>query len=344
MATSIRADDSFIEKKLYQAIVRKDDVEVERILKTGFRQSDHETDKDNLLVNAADVGNVETVKLLLKYGWGLNSPGSKNQEGKTALHAAIMSKRMEAAKYLIKIGADVNTKDMFQKTPLHIAAENGLHEIVKNLVKKGIEINAQDSNGSTPLHYGSESLKTSKILLKNNADPNIRDQYGVSPLYLASRALSEDKNNWKRQSQTLSIMNLLKKHGAKLSSVEAFFSACYNENIGEMKKAIRTGIPIDSILDRTTCLIVAIKIKSFSLVRFLVESGADVNHDKLAATPLFFAVKTKRIDLVEYLIKRGADVNLHPQNGISPLKAVNLQMIETTQEICDLLLEHGAEK
>jgi ankyrin repeat protein len=212
------------------------------------------------------------------------------------------------------------------------------------LVKKGAAINAQDNNGSTPLLYGLDFFKITKFLLENKADPNIRDKYGVSPLFLTSIAINEDKNNCKSQSINFLMKKLLKEHGAKLNSVEAFFAACYNENIGEMENAIKAGIPIDSILNKTTCLIVAINKMNLSLVRFLVESGADVNFDKLDATPLLYAVKSKRIDLVEYLLKKGADVNLYPQNGISPLKAVDLQMIETSPEIYDLLLKNGAKK
>jgi serine/threonine-protein phosphatase 6 regulatory ankyrin repeat subunit B len=342
MTSFMKADEKVIKKMLFEAIAKKDNVEVERILKTGFRQSDAETVEDNLLVNAAELGNIAAVKLLLKYGWGINKPGGVYQERKTALHSAILSERIEVAKYFLNEGANVNSKDIYQKTPLHTAAEKGLNKIVICLVKKGAIVDAQDDNGWTPLHYSLRFLEITRYLLHHKANPNIKDKDGVSPLLRVYIQISRDKiepNDPPIDSRTI---ELFKEHGAKLNNVETFFAACYNENITEMEKAIKAGIPIDSILDKSTCLVVAINKMSMSLVRFLVESGANVNFDKLDATPLFYAVKSKRIDLVEYLIKRGADVNLHPQRGISPLKAVDLQFIETTPEIYNLLLEKGA--
>lgn len=73
-------------------------------------------------------------------------------------------------------------------TPLHVAALWGHDDIVVRLIRLKADINSRNRAGMTPLHgaamAGHES--TVRILLQHNADVNIQDNIGNTPLYLAA--------------------------------------------------------------------------------------------------------------------------------------------------------------
>jgi ankyrin repeat protein len=58
---------------------------------------------------------------------------------------------LEAARYLIERGVDVNAADEEGNTALHRAASNGLDPIVQLLVEKGARLEAKNKLGQTPL-------------------------------------------------------------------------------------------------------------------------------------------------------------------------------------------------
>jgi ankyrin repeat protein len=85
----------------------------------------------NQLYEAAESGDLEVVKIILKYGIRVNTT---NNNGNTPLHVAAMFGHKEVTSLLLKCGANVNTADNDGKTPLILAAENGRVEIVRELL------------------------------------------------------------------------------------------------------------------------------------------------------------------------------------------------------------------
>lgn len=88
-----------------------------------------------------------------------------DQFGRTPLnsHAAGVSDA-SAVISLIKLGANVNTKDHQKRTPLHFATSRGSLEKVACLVNAGADVHAKDSLGNTPLE--SAVLQASTIDIK----------------------------------------------------------------------------------------------------------------------------------------------------------------------------------
>ena len=105
---------------------------------------------------AAAEGNLDAIRKHLAAGTDVNGtfvqpdvPGS----GATPLHLAVASGQLDAAKLLLKSGADIEAKaaDEYKGTPLHWAAFVGRLGAVKFLIKEGADVNAKDQKGYTPL-------------------------------------------------------------------------------------------------------------------------------------------------------------------------------------------------
>jgi len=66
----------------------------------------------------------------------------------------------------------------------------------------------------------------------------------------------------------------------------------------------------------------AVRDNQKEIVEFLLDRGADVNHETMKGwTPLLYAIEKKQKDMVELLLQKGADVNVKTIYGITPLKS-----------------------
>jgi ankyrin repeat protein len=69
----------------------------------------------------------------------------------------------EVAAYLVKKGADVNSKNTTGKTPLHVAALTGHSAAATFLLAQGAQINAVDADGKTALDWAKWSATDDAI-------------------------------------------------------------------------------------------------------------------------------------------------------------------------------------
>ena len=91
---------------------------------------------------------------------------------------------MEAARWLIANGAEVNVKNEEGWTPLHLAVVDNAAEIAKILIVNGAEVNAKTEEGWTPLHAAStyDAADVAKLLIDNGTDVNAKRNDGETPL------------------------------------------------------------------------------------------------------------------------------------------------------------------
>lgn len=75
-----------------------------------------------------------------------------NSEGETPVHQAAKYGEMEALRFLIEQGGDVNAKTTQGVTPLHLAAGFGELEVVKYLLEKVAEVDPKEKTGMTPIN------------------------------------------------------------------------------------------------------------------------------------------------------------------------------------------------
>lgn len=85
----------------------------------------------------------------------------------------------------------VNNRTECGRTQLFDAAECGDYDAAKLLIKHGADVNVQDFHGNTALITAADSsvyfhskycLPIMRLLLKNGADPNLKNMHGVTAL------------------------------------------------------------------------------------------------------------------------------------------------------------------
>jgi ankyrin repeat protein len=102
------------------------------------------------LALAAGEGNVEATKFLINLGHDINE---KTGKGRTPLACALSWGQEQTALALMQHGADVHWVTQEKcKTALHFAARKGLENATRELLKQDVDVNAQSRGGWTPLH------------------------------------------------------------------------------------------------------------------------------------------------------------------------------------------------
>lgn len=101
------------------------------------------------ILNAAIAGDVKAIQECLANGSNVNE--TEQVGGNTALMLAATFGKQEAASFLIKAGADLETRNKSRGTALHQACFFAQPEIVELLLDAGADTNALNSCGVTPL-------------------------------------------------------------------------------------------------------------------------------------------------------------------------------------------------
>lgn len=116
------------------------------------------------------------------FGFGLNE---QDNDGKTQLHRAAISKDMEQVERLLFAGIAVDIKDRVGNEPLHYGVIADEPEIVKLLLRFGANVNAKGQLGCSPLHLAVSHKDIVNALLQEGANVSRQDDKGDTPLHLA---------------------------------------------------------------------------------------------------------------------------------------------------------------
>jgi ankyrin repeat protein len=174
-------------------------------------------------------------------------------------------------------------------TMLMRAAEGGRASVVRALLKKGVDVNARDGHGRTALMLTAARghLQVVKLLLAAGADPNLR-------------AVSF--------------------HAGDLTALTAAMEASPESRVEIIDALLAAGAQLNPADAGRTPLIRAVEKKDLSLMKLLLNRGADVNwKNRSGLTLLMAAVAEGSPDAVKFLIDAGADVNAQSNDGKTAL-------------------------
>jgi len=164
------------------------------------------------LCNAASIGDLDTLKLMLEHGL---SPNVGNCDQRTPLHLASAEGHNKLVEYILSKGGDVNAHDRWGRTPLQDAVAAGHVSIAEEIYTRGgnmsettgpVEICNAATEGDVrhlrllhrcgvdpdtgnydqrcPLHLAASKgrLLAVNFLLGVSANPNVKDRWGGTPL------------------------------------------------------------------------------------------------------------------------------------------------------------------
>jgi ankyrin repeat protein len=159
------------------------------------------------LMMAAEVGDIEMVRLFLERGADVNKqaaplfgmprigsgpPGKlPENRGLTALLAAAHAGNLEVARVLVEKGADPNPQDLRGFSALMVASMRRDPELVRLLLDHGADVHAREFRKATPLILAASSdeapADTVRLLLEKGADWKAKDAVGNTALDWAGK-------------------------------------------------------------------------------------------------------------------------------------------------------------
>ena len=262
----------------------------------------------------AQIGNCEIAEILLKEGVKIDDMELYNNY--TALHIAVIHKKPDMISFLLKHGANRESKDINNWTPLCFAAKSGETCIVEILLHEGAEVDSNLDDGQTPLliaaQYGFKDVV--EILLKQGAKTDAAEYEAWTTLYSAAM------NGY------LEIVQLLIEHNANFED------------------AVKQ--------DGTTPLHIASKNDHANVISYLARKYNDINiTDNRSMTAIHYLTSlspdnptfqtTDNVSALESLIAAGADLEAKDESRNT---AVHNAATNCNSLFLFKLIESGAEK
>lgn len=308
------------------------------------RSKDYQSNLTSPLHLASEKGCEQSVSLLIKYGFDVNS---HDHLGKAPLHLCTSGK---VAELLLKAGAHIHDKRSNVQAALHFAAESGYEDVVSVLIRFGADVNQlAPVLDETALHR-TNSEKIARLLLEAGADVNIGNRFGMTALSFAAGLGNEDLIKvlleYKANINASTLFDATPLHFARSAEVARLLlenGACVDARTGKEQY----GIYLNSN-DEETALHLAAKQDCKELVTVLIEFGADVNAvNENAETAIHFA---KSQDVIKLLVKAGSDINAKDNEGQTALARAagsvrdwaRVNRLDFYANLVSALIQHGA--
>lgn len=346
---------------------------IETLIRAGADPNTARPEGETVLMTAARTGSPDAVKILVEHGANVNA--QEEWQGQTALMWAATENNAAAVKVLSERGADLNARSkvlsfpefsfetsgmvitMLPKggwTPLMYAARQGSLDATRMLADMNADLNATDPDGTTALMLAiiNAHFDLAHVLLEEGADPNVADINGTTALYWAvdmntlGSVLSRPPPKW------------VDAHGAA-DTVKELLARGANPN-ARLKRPIigrhHALVGDTSMGDGTTPLARAAKSNDLSVMRLLLDAGADPTltlKDRTTVVMIAAAggrqvgayvgalrvTEATSLEAIELVVERGVDVRAFNTGGET---ALHMAAARGADSIVRFLVEKGA--
>ncbi|XP_036355681.1 ankyrin repeat, PH and SEC7 domain containing protein secG-like [Octopus sinensis] len=270
---------------------------------------------------ACEQGSTSLIAFLIESGANMDM---SDEKGRTALHYAVKSRKIDAVASLVSRGANVNKQNSDGNTPLHWAVRKNYKDVVKVLLSsKGnniLQVTQRNNKGWTPLHLASlyGHTDTAKLLLQQDGtDVRVVDNDGCTPLHHAS---------YNGHTDTAKL--LLQQDGTDVRVVDndgwtPLHLACQNGHTDTAKLLLQQDGTDVRVVDNYGCtpLHHACRNGHTDTAKLLQQDGTDVRVvDNAGWTPLHRASYNGHTDTAKLLLQQnGTDVRVVDNDGWTPL-------------------------
>lgn len=289
------------------------------------------------LMLAAKDGAFDEAKQFLGRGANASITASKNFNGNTALHLAI-------------VGADNPTK------------VNGCIAIVKMLIDAGVPLFVRNQRGETPLHLVllllnnvKEKMELADILIENGIQVNLQDTFGNTMLHNAVQ--QNDKGwIWDFRKKYNDFIDPTIKNNKGFTLYEEAKDLGFDDDRDSVgaslqKEFHRLGGDAQGAVERDqqnrTALMFALYRGNIDEAKKYINAGADVNaQDNNGFTPLHYAMLSPRpVDSLKSILEKNPAINVAERKfGNTPLLMVaQIEHAADRQLALKMLIGKGAD-
>jgi len=264
----------------------------------------------------------------------------KGPLGRTPLHWSAATGRLEAARLLVRSGADLTSKDPEGRTAVLLALEEGFPEVAKALEEMGVPLDvfaasalnrpelleemlssdealleARDKKGRTPLHWACRHGATgaARKLLEKGANINAQDSRECYPVELAAR---------RGRGEVIPLLFASKPPPVQSGQKggELLHLAARGGHVDTLKALLRLALPVDRRDKKgRTALHWASGYGHVGACKCLIDAGADANAgDSEGNTPLHFAARCLHLPVARTLVAAGAKLSVRNKIGDEP--------------------------
>ena len=288
-----------------------------------------------LLTIAAEMGNIKTVRFLLRYNAKVDACCER---GRTPLYSAVSASKSNICQILLEAGANPNIKTKRGFSSLHRAAYNGNAEIVGMILSNGkADKSLKNGNGKTFVDLAREGKKDQVLSLLGEkltfpkvsvSSPSTSSMQSLAPppIPLRPRSLS---NSSRPPTPSLDFAISAKDiDEIIISGQEREFKDSsgntvlhYIAAIGNTEQAkivLKCKINIDQRNSKSeTPLHLALTMHNNEVARLLVGSRADIDSSVtfMGHTPLIISTIVGNKEGVRMLIEAGADIDSETEDG-----------------------------
>ncbi len=244
---------------------------------------------------------------------------AKNQGGLTPLHFAARYGQIETTRLLLKYGASPLIASNLAQLPIHSAFnENNSIDTIRTIVqclmgdKDSISICNQE--GDTVAHFAAAFDLTDILKQLHEMDVNLLNKTNnrqSPPLFIA---ILSNKLDAIEYLLTVTDLTLTDSRGRNA----LHYAAIYGTD--EVLQKIIPYFSVNSIDgEHCTALYFIIKDQQISKMKTLLNAGAQLNIESSMQLPLHTAVLSLNRDLVDLILEYNGDINVTNSEGITPL-------------------------